>query len=688
MKRFAYGSLPSLRLPVEILAVAACVLLAPMATAQTAVLTPREARAFENGKIQDDGSFSFWDDGMLSDWFVAPAGGPVSIAIEARGVVAGGSPPLMAVELVSPQGAAQEIARLPIDAKEFQTFTVQATVPKGLFGLRLRHLNRTADAEKKLFRHLILRQITLTGAERSDMTPAQYLLWGSPGQPVSQPQAAEKIASFETKGLRVAIDSKNARWSISQKEENGARLDDIAPVFSIADLPVNLADCRGTFDTEADSSSPLGDSTKAILRYGKPGAYEIVCTLWVSRANDEALVQTDFHNLTGKALTVAWIASLASPKVTLGGQAADWMAISDARSNGEPYQSLRLGGPRNLSGWWYLAIKNEKTRKSLLLGNLSNNKGSGRFELMAAGDAAVKVAAYNDYERIVMPTDAWIRGEKVLLHFGRRGNDSLERFGDLTAIENKIDLRRDHPIDPYDPARVAIFTGWSSWGASVIEGFPYQHNKEKYKGPSLDPEWRKRNQQKVLDVGLDDYGYATKEGASIASAGTPLARNYGHPQDRPTYQIKLAPELQQLHPECYINNRVDFSNPVTQEYEKKRVEDGFAKADGLARYSWDFTNRWQKLDGQYDPFMTSAETYRLAMGLWRDAGRRHPGGAYGLVWMNVVGFNYDRVDVIHIGADSDHGYASGNLSVTRGLVRQISGRYFYNGKVWWNSPDS
>jgi hypothetical protein len=56
--------------------------------------------------------------------------------------------------------------------------------------------------------------------------------------------------------------------------------------------------------------------------------------------------------------------------------------------------------------------------------------------------------------------------------------------------------------------------------------------------------------------------------------------------------------------------------------------------------------------------------------------------------MNVVGHNYDRCDVIHIGHDSDQGYGGPGLTFTHGLTRQISGRYFYNGRVWWNSPDS
>ena len=68
--------------------------------------------------------------------------------------------------------------------------------------------------------------------------------------------------------------------------------------------------------------------------------------------------------------------------------------------------------------------------------------------------------------------------------------------------------------------------------------------------------------------------------------------------------------------------------------------------------------------------------------------RSHPPGAYAFIYMNVVGFNYDICDIFRAGQDSDQAYYGPGCTFTEGLVRQISGRYFYNGKVWWNNPDS
>jgi hypothetical protein len=56
--------------------------------------------------------------------------------------------------------------------------------------------------------------------------------------------------------------------------------------------------------------------------------------------------------------------------------------------------------------------------------------------------------------------------------------------------------------------------------------------------------------------------------------------------------------------------------------------------------------------------------------------------------MNDIGFCYDVWDILRIGGDSDRGYYGDGLTFAAQLIRQASGRYFYNGKVWWNNPDS
>ena len=286
---------------------------------------------------------------------------------------------------------------------------------------------------------------------------------------------------------------------------------------------------------------------------------------------------------------------------------------------------------------------------------------------------------------IEMPVGARIEGEPFLVCFGPSGNAVLERFGELVAQANHINLQRDHPLDTHTPRGLALSTILNQWGASVITGFNYEFDHSKGANATMDPAWGKPNQQKLVELGLNKFGYGvSRSSAGIFVAPVPLARRYGTPD----FWSKSGTEVAQQHPDYYVGGRLDFSNPRVQELERQRVARAFAPAKGTVTYSWDFTDKWRRMAGQYDPFMTSADTYHAAMDIWREAGCKHAAGAYAFVWMNVVGLNYDQVDVIHIGHDSDKGYGGEGLTFTHGLTRQISGRYFYNGRVWWNSPDS
>ncbi|MFC1453399.1 hypothetical protein ACFLSJ_08665 [Verrucomicrobiota bacterium] len=139
----------------------------------------------------------------------------------------------------------------------------------------------------------------------------------------------------------------------------------------------------------------------------------------------------------------------------------------------------------------------------------------------------------------------------------------------------------------------------------------------------------------------------------------------------------------------YIDNRIDFSNPEALALEKERAESLFEGNDGkLISYGADFTEMWQKLPGQHNPFWTSADSFHAAMRIWRDLARRHRGGCYACVCMNIIGLSYDVWDILRIGQDSDQAYHGEGCTFADGLVRQASGRYFYNGRVWWNNPDS
>ncbi|NOZ22103.1 MAG: hypothetical protein GXP25_13565 [Planctomycetes bacterium] len=649
----------------------------------TCTIAAQTARLHQRGNLTNHGTFSFWTNGMLGDWFIAPQDGPLTIALMAGGKTIDGVPPTAAVEIRTVDDDWKEVARLPITSRKLQPHSVKIPVRKGFFGLRFRHVNRVVNEEKKLLRHLLVKEIRVEGASRANCGLAEYAFFGSEQKTETRPSPTGKTQTIATKHLRVQIDPATARWSVEDRG-TGCRLDGIHPVFHIKDLSVDLETYQVEYSTQELSDHTLGNFIKVNLRYKKEDALEIAYTLLISNPGRDIIARVDFTNQTGHKLTVHRVAPVVTRHVMLGGESSQWTAIGDGKANNEPYQTVTVSDTDGFESWWYLAMKNRKTKRTVLLGNLTNHKGLGRFLLLPGDRSTCRVAAYDDYEGIVMPAGAQIVGEPMLVNFSRKGTDGLEHFGDLIAKAHDIDLMKQHPINPYVPEYLSLFNSWNGYGSGVVRGFPYKHDKTQYAKAFMDKQWVRANRKKLVDLGLREYGYCVESKGKIKGTPSPLVRRYGMPD----FWFKAAQKIHDRHPEYYVDGRIDFSNPAVVEFERKRAQLAFRDPTKIVRYCWDFTSRWKKLPGQHDPFMTSAETYRSAMGIWRDFSRKHPAGAYAFVWMNIVGINYDRVDVIHIGADSDQGYYGKICTFTQGLTRQISGRYFLNGRVWWNSPDS
>ncbi|MCX7015628.1 MAG: hypothetical protein NTW86_24260 [Candidatus Sumerlaeota bacterium] len=502
---------------------------------------------------------------------------------------------------------------------------------------------------------------------------------------------------IETKRLRVAIAPEIATWSVQCRDTDGRStgtvhsvhpvhsVHSVHPAFAIRDTPIDPRQYKVEYAERRIPDHKLGAVVEAALHYRKANAVEFDYRLLISEERPEVVAQLSFVNNTGAPLVVDGAATMAVPRATLGGNAGQWVALVDGKANNDPPRLLPVPDASDFGGWWFLALKNRETGRSLLLGNLTNNKGLGRFLLAPDGADSMRLAACSDYESIVMPAGARIEGEQVVLHFGRKGTDTLERFGDLIARTYGVDLAKQHPINPDDPSLAWLFGALNSYGAGVVKGFEYHFDRAKYEKPYMDPDWKSASWKRLLELGLGPYGYQAQGKTRFAQRpSTPLARHYGQPD----FWFKEAQQIAQEHPDWYIGGRIDFSDPAVAEFERRRAEDALRDPAPLMRYNWDFTNAWRRLPGQRDPFMTSADTYRAALGPWCEAARNRRGVAYGMVWMNVVGLNYGLCDVIHIGHDSDQGYYGEGCTFTQGLTRQISGRYFYNGRVWWNNPDS
>ena len=491
--------------------------------------------------------------------------------------------------------------------------------------------------------------------------------------------------TIDTDHLRVAVDALTATWSVAHKPSR-CRLPRIRPAFAIKGLPVDLASYKATVAVR-DVHGALGSFRAVELTYEKRRGLTIAYTLSVSRDQHDILVELGFTNHTGRTLVVDGLKPIVADAATLGGGNGRWKAIGDGKTFHQPYQSRTVASMRPLHCWWHAAVKNLDTGRSILLGSLTNHKGSGRFTLAARGKRSMDLTAWCDYESIAMPPGATIGAEKVLLNFSERGTDGLLRFGDLIARAHDIDLARLAPLDPDDASIATMFNHWNSYGAGVVRGFKYSHDASKHKRAFQDPEWRRKNQRLFHQLGIHKFIHPDLPKRSRPHGGgvTPLVRNYGQPD----WWFPAARKIFADHPELYINKRIDFSNPKAQALERQRAESLFTRNEGkLVGYGADFTDRWSRLPGQHDPFMTSVETFRAAMRPWRQLQRKHTGGCYARVCMNSIGFSYDVWDILRIGGDSDQAYHGRGCTFVNALIRQASGRFFYSGKVWWNNPDS
>ncbi|MHC4538485.1 MAG: ankyrin repeat domain-containing protein [Planctomycetota bacterium] len=496
--------------------------------------------------------------------------------------------------------------------------------------------------------------------------------------------------------LSIDIVPQQAQWSVKDLM-SGTSLEGIRPVFDIRDLPVDLGSYKSEYTEKKVSDPLLGASTCAIMNYHKDGELDIIYTLMASETNPEMWVRVDFTNQTHRKLMITRVAPVVVDRVRLPSELVRWHAVSDAKRNRDPYTRVQLGRQAHLNGWWHMALRNRQDRHSLILASLDNNKGLGRFYLIEEEVGHLRIAGSHGYENIIMPPGARIVGERLLVQFGRTGNDSLERFGCLVAKAHGVDLRRRIPVAHHgENNTLGIFNSFIPWGASVIDGFEYRkYDREKFQLPYDDRQWVRACYNSVIELGLRDFGYMADTGLKLRGFGGgstyPLARNYGRGHTR-----LRQPSVVSDKPEWFRLGKIDFSNPEVIQYERNRVAELLKGIDTQTRisYAWDFTTEWMRLPNQYDPFQTSAETYRTAMGIWRElTDEHHRQGGIATLMMNIVGLNYGLVDFLRVGADSDHGFhphptGRAALTFTQGLIRQISGRYFYNGWVWWNNPDS
>jgi len=491
--------------------------------------------------------------------------------------------------------------------------------------------------------------------------------------------------ALDTKFFSVMVNFKEARWSVLDKTHQ-IFVENISPDFKISDLPLDLNSYLAKVKVQKNLKTKYGLVDLISTTYSKEKELEIIYNLFFLKNSADIIVRTDFVNYCPKKIKVSKVSTARCEGIYFNGDSSETVVIGDAKQYSDYYSINKISEMNEVKEfYWYTALQQKISKQALAFGNLTNEKGIGKFSVNKGTNGGIIVDAYNDYEKIMMPEEAKIAGEPLLMSFRKQGIDTLEQFGTLIAQHYQVNVKKSHPIKLDDPVSLNQFNLYSQYGSGVIDNYPtYSHQKEKHQHAYEDPDWVKRNEKATLNLGFKDFGYYLDNSNKYYEC---LVRNYG----KPDFWFPEAQAIYNENKSLYIDEKADFSNPELLALEKGRAKKA-AKTAGKKPllYGFDFANQWSRLPGQADPFMTSAETFREGAKPWHELAKKN-GSPYsiGSSYMSVIGFLYDLMDLVRIGADSDHGYNSGGgCTFITGLTRQISGRWFYNGKLWWNNPDT
>ncbi|MGO9113556.1 MAG: hypothetical protein ACLP9L_30355, partial [Thermoguttaceae bacterium] len=152
-----------------------------------------------------------------------------------------------------------------------------------------------------------------------------------------------------------------------------------------------------------------------------------------------------------------------------------------------------------------------------------------------------------------------------------------------------------------------------------------------------------------------------------------------------------------VHTVKYGGERViDFSNPLAIKLEHDRAFQWVAGHEkDTGRAEMDFADWWDKWPGQFDPYMSSLETYHAGGLPWREAIDQKAPRRVVRSNMQPIDHSYGIVDICRVSEDADHGYETGDSTLAQtefmGLFTETvlgsTNRFFYNGRVFWNDGD-
>ncbi|MGA2154541.1 MAG: hypothetical protein ABSH37_09000 [Bryobacteraceae bacterium] len=487
------------------------------------------------------------------------------------------------------------------------------------------------------------------------------------------PANAAAPIKIDTGNLLVTVDATACRWSAEVKG-TPMRLNDV--YFLPGDDPSGW---KVTSSINHADSNPFGSFVTVTLHGAKSGQLDFDYQISASKTNNDILVSLGRSNHTGKAVDLGDVDYFVSADARLGGSTDKWIALGTHSRNRDLYE---LAAVINLITPKMYAVnhvvRDSDTGNSLLMGHATALKGASRFEVRSGWQGKtpdrMQVRGYCSY-KITIPPGKSFPGEKLLIDFNRDALRAMEHQGDLIALAHDVRLKTRRPINLDDRELVANdysrFHGWMSGGSNADAKKFFQEN------------------------GLVDFYWGMGGPGPQGSFG--IYGSGGGTQGRPSRVSYPAECFLPIHTVKYDGERViDFSNPLTVKLERERILKWVAGQEkNTGRAEMDFADWWDAWPGQFDPFMSPLETYRVAGLPWRETIDQKAPRMVIRSNMQPVDHSYGIVDICRISEDADQGYEDPGSSLLgkefTGLFTETvlgsANRFFYNGRVFWNDAD-
>jgi hypothetical protein len=450
-------------------------------------------------------------------------------------------------------------------------------------------------------------------------------------------------SSIETQYLELSVDATACRWSVQVK---GSPMKMNHVFFLPNDDPSGW---KVVSSVILDDRNKFGSFVTVRLRGVKPGQLDFDYRISCSKTGNDILVSLGRSNNTNRPVDLWEMDYFVSGDVQLGGSTDKWISLG-THSRNRDYYELWPVAPLITPKMYAVnqVVRDSGTGNSLLMGHVTTLKGASRFEVAEGWQGKVadrmKVRGYCSY-KVTMPPGSSFAGEQLLINFNQDALRAMEHQADLISIAHDIRLKERRPINLDDREWVANdysrYHGWMSGGTAANAARFFQEH------------------------GLQDFYWGLGGPGPQGTFG--FYGSGGSTQGRPS-RANYPPECYlPIHTPKYGGERViDFSNPLTIKLERERALQWASKdSKDTGRAEMDFADWWDKWPGQFNPYMSSMETYHAGGMPWREAIDQKAPRRVVRSNMQPVDHSYGIVDICRVSEDADHGYENGYSPLTQ-----------------------